>query len=61
MSKMMISLESDEREALIKMSEKELRNPKMQIRLILRTEFERQGLLPMSNNNSTREENKKNL
>ena len=57
----MISLESDEREALIKMSEKELRNPKMQIRLILRTEFERQGLLPMSNNNSTREENKKYL
>ncbi|MGA7192109.1 MAG: hypothetical protein WBW94_00655 [Anaerolineales bacterium] len=45
MSRITLSLESVEKDALVVLAEKEFRNPRQQAALIIRQELERRGLL----------------
>ena len=53
MSRVVVTLRKDEREALVKLALAELRNPRDQARHILRQELQRRGLLP-SNGRQTK-------
>ena len=44
--KLVISLDGDERDALVRLAERERRDPRAQAALMIRRELERQGLLP---------------
>ena len=44
--KLVISLDGDERVALVRLAERERRDPRAQAALMIRRELERQGLLP---------------
>ena len=59
-TRLLITLDSAERSALTKLSQKELRDPRDQLRLILRQELERQGLL-LSNDGRLHQENQEAL
>ena len=52
--RMVVTLEPKERSALIKLAEMELRPPRDQIRVILRAELYRRGLLRSRNENDSR-------
>jgi hypothetical protein len=44
--KLVISLDGDERVALVRLAERERRDPRAQAALMIRRELEREGLLP---------------
>jgi hypothetical protein len=52
MSRVVVTLHQDERDALVKLALSELRNPRDQARHILRQEFKRRGLLPADDRHS---------
>ncbi len=53
MARVMIRLETDEREALLILSQREKRDPRQQAALLIRFELERMGLLPVVNASPT--------
>ena len=46
MRRITVTLQQDEREALVKLAQRERRDPRAQAAVILRRELERRGLLP---------------
>lgn len=61
MSRVVVSLQPDEREALLNLANAELRTPRDQARLILIEALQRRGLLSSSGNKTHLKENEKRL
>lgn len=47
MARVIINLRADEKDALLELADREFRDPRAQAALIIRTELERRGLLPV--------------